>query len=75
MYNFVNKFSLEIYTTGSVQFLDTCAQRLIGGFTTFLAQITTASRLLFASIWHVVPRECEKIWQFSDFLIFSDYVP
>ena len=32
-------------------------KRLLGRFTTFLAQTTTASRLLFALGWHFMPRE------------------
>ena len=34
--------------------------RLLGRFTTCLAQTTTASRLLFALGWHFMPQECEK---------------
>ena len=33
--------------------------RLLGRFTTCLAQTTTASRLLFALGWHFMPRECD----------------
>ena len=36
----------------------TSALRLLGRFTTCLAQTTTALRLLFASTWHFVPHKC-----------------
>ena len=43
----------------------TSALRLIGRFTTCLAQTTTALRLLFASTRHFVSRQCEKIGFFQ----------
>ena len=42
----------------------TSAQRLLGHFTTCLAQTTTPKLLLFASTRHFVPRECEKTGNF-----------
>ena len=45
----------------------TSALRLLGRSTTYLTQTTSASRLLFASTRHFVPRECEKNWKFSIF--------
>ena len=39
--------------------------RLLGRFTTYFAQTTTASRLLFALGWHFIPRECNFFWKFS----------
>ena len=38
--------------------------RLLGRFTTCLAQTTTASRLLFALGWHFMPQECEFFGNF-----------
>ena len=43
------------------------ALRLLGRFTTCLAETTTAKRLLFALTRHFVPLECEKNWKFSIF--------
>ena len=39
--------------------------RLLGRFTTCVAQTTTALRLLFALGWHFKPHECEFFWKFS----------
>ena len=49
----------------------TSALRLLGRFTTYLAQTTTAKRLLIASTRHSVPRGCEKNWKFSIFNFFK----
>ena len=38
--------------------------RLLGRFTTCLAQTTTASRLLFALGWHFMPQECDFFGNF-----------
>ena len=47
--------------------------RLLGRFTTCLAQTTTASRLLFALGWHFMPRECDFFWKFSSLKILYHY--
>ena len=39
--------------------------RLLGRFTTCLAQTTTASLLLFALSLHFMHRECDIFWKFS----------
>ena len=51
--------------------LRTSTLRLLGRFTTCLAQTTTALRLLFALGRHFIPRECEKNWKFSSLLFFK----
>ena len=49
--------------------------RLLGRFTTCLAQTTTASRLLFALGWHFMPRECEFFFEIFEFKIFKNFAP
>ena len=46
--------------------------RLLGHFTTCLAQTTTAKRLLFALGWHVMPRECDFFGNFR-FVNFKNF--
>ncbi len=60
---------ISIYTI-KTGLICTSTLRLLGRFTTCLAQTTTASRLLFDSTRHFVPREFEKIENIVDFLFF-----
>ena len=54
-------------------YIYTSALRLLDRLTTCLAQITTASRLLFASTQHFVPQNAGKSENFR-FVIFSNCV-
>ena len=45
--------------------------RLLGRFTTCLAQTTTAWRLLFALVWHFMPQECDFFLKFSSLNFFK----
>ena len=65
---------LDFDITG-VDCIYTRAQRLLGRFTTCLAQTTTAKRLLFVSTRDFVPRKCEKNWKFSILNYFKNSVP
>ena len=53
--------------------IKTSTLRLLGRFTTRLAQTTTGSRLLFALGRHFIARECEKIGNFRVFSWFFLY--
>ena len=52
----------------------TSTLRLLGRFTTCLAQTTTASRLFFSLNGTSCLRN-EKIWKFSILKLFSNFVP
>ena len=71
---------IELHTEYTIKTQLTCiymctsALRLIGRFTTCLAQTTSASRLLFASNWHLCPK-LRKKRIFSIFKIFPNFVP
>ena len=45
--------------------------RLLGRFTTCLAQTTTASRLLFALGWHFMPQECDFFFEIFEYKSFK----
>ena len=45
--------------------------RLLGRFTTWLEQTTTALRLLFALGWHFMPQECDFFLEIFEFKKFS----
>ena len=49
--------------------------RLLGRFTTCLAQTTNELRLLLALGWHLMPRECDFFWKFSSLKICDKFVP
>ena len=55
--------------------LDTSTLRLLGRFTTCIAQTTTASRLFFALNGTSCLRNEKKNWKFSILKLFSNFVP